>query len=439
MMILTILLLVLGECIKIAAPTNVGDSIDLYRGPTSPADDVWKGTYLIYATLPIFIKANETRLAEFSMDVECVDSTGGLRAAAVAPTCSFEVQLTYFDIDNTFRSGTFFASGEYSTEYTISGGTDSFNFASGTLTALFDSNDSYWYKGIEIDMCIVYPEVGDAVQCLGDTDGPDVPDTSIYRMTSSTEIQHYSNEVAAFSWTDEWHVNTKHIDCTGMTIGDDVAMKPSGLFDGKTVFCIDSTVASANGRSGYYHWMDFHLREYTSGEIADSWDSKWTLAQRIDCTGLSVGEDMPLKPNVPENESIHCANNTDGSNEPVRVYRYIDGRIRYYPHPIIAHSWDYDWNFNPVASIDCTGITIGKVMSKAIVGTKEGDIIKCSDNSDLSDNPNKLYRYSHAGILRYFPDPTTAFSWDALWHQKIKGIDCSGIPHIDNMPLKSSS
>ena len=405
----------------------------MYRGPDSSTTDVWSGSYLSHATLPVYL-SDETRISELSMDVECVDSTGGLRA--VSPTCNFEVELTYSNLHNTFRSGTIFASGEYSSSYDITGGTDSFNFASGTLQAVFDSNDPHWYKNIEVDVCFVYPEVGDAVKCIGDTDEEGVPDTAIYRMTSSTEIQRYPSEAVAFSWGNEWHYNVKTIDCTDMIIGDDIAMKPAGLVHGKTVFCFDDTVAVP--RSGYYRWMDFQLREYPSGEIASSWDSKWTLTERIDCTGLSIGQNMALRPSVDDNQTVQCKDNTDGSNEPTRVYRFIDDKIRHYPHEIIAHTWDYDWHFNPIKSIDCTGLTIGKPMTPKIHGLNEDDMVKCSNDTDLSDNPYKVYRYSHAGLLRYLPNPTIASSWDSLWHQDFKTIDCSGIPHIDDMPLHSN-
>ena len=97
----------------------------------------------------------------------------------------------------------------------------SFNQASGTFTAVYDSYEPEWYKGIEIDMCFVIPEIGDTVQCINDTDGPDRPDTVSYRLTSSTEIQHYINEAVAFSWEHDWYVKPLFIDCTDMTIGND--------------------------------------------------------------------------------------------------------------------------------------------------------------------------------------------------------------------------
>ena len=400
------------------------------RGPDSPTDDVWSGSYLSHATLPIFTSTIFTRISELSMNVKCEDSTGGLRAAS--PTCNFDVKLRYADKENVFRTGSFFASGEYSTTYDITGGIDDFNSASGTFKAVFDSNDPEWYTNIEVDMCFEYPEIGDAVKCLDDTDGEGVPDTYIYRLTSSSKIQHYPSKAIAFSWGDKWHVDTKTIDCTGMTIGDDVAMKPSGLVDGKTVFCFDDTVAAV--RSGYYRWVGFELREYPSGEIATSWDSKWTTAERINCTGLSIGENLPLKPSYPDGESIQCINNTDGSWKATRVYRLVNGSIRRYPDANTAYSYGPSWHLD-IKQIDCTGIPIGRPMTMRPTGVEEGDAVKCIPDSDLSKNPHKFYRYTDAG-LRHYPSPTIAFSWSSLWHMNYKSIDCTGIPHIEDMPLK---
>ena len=409
----------LGACITINGETNVGTAIDMYRGPESPADDVWKGTYYTHATLPIYSVSDATRIAELVLNADCVENT----------SCNFEVNLTYSDTDNTFRTGTFFASGSYGNEYTISGGTDSFNDASGTLEATFDSSDSFWYKSIAFDMCFIFPEVGDAVQCINDTDGEDVPDNYIYRMTTNNMIQHYPSEAVAFSWGEEWHYNTKSIDCTGMTIGDDIAVKQPSLVDGTTVFCFDDTVPVP--RSGYYLWLDYELREYTSAEIALSWDSRWTTTQRIDCTGLSIGEPMPMKPAYPDGESIQCLDNSDGSNKPTRVYRFVNDRLRLYPEGAIANSWNPEWHVD-IKKIDCTGLPIGRPMTMKLVGIEDGTTVKCLADSDLSSNPYRFYQYTHSG-LRYFPSPAIAHRVKPDWHYSYRNIDCNGIPHLEHM------
>ena len=412
-------MILLGACITINGENNVGPTIDMTRGPESPADDIWKGTYYTYATLPIYSVSDSTRIAELVLNADCEANT----------SCNFEVKLTYSDTDNVFRSGTIFASGGYSNTYSITGGTDSFNDATGTFQASFNSGDFNWYRGIAIDMCFIFPEVGDAVKCINDTDGEGLPDTRIYRMTNSNTIQYYPNEAVAFSWGEEWHYNTKDIDCTGMTIGDDIAVKQPSLVDGVTVRCFDDTIAV--DRSGFYRWMDFELREYKSAEIANSWDTTWTTAQRIDCTGLSIGEPMPIRPAYPEGESVQCLNNTDGSNKPTRVYRFTNNRLRLYGHGAVANSWDPEWHVD-IVKLDCTGLPIGRPMTMRLPGIEEGTTVKCIPDSDLSDNPYRFYQYTHLG-LRYFPTPAIAHRLVPDWHYNYRNIDCNGIPHLDHM------
>ena len=68
-------------------------------------------------------------------------------------------------------------------------------------------------------------------------------------------------------------------------------------------------------------------------------------------------------------------------------------------------------------------------------GIEEGDTVKCQNDSDLSGNPNRFYRYRESGLLRWYPSPTIAFSWKLLWHVNYKWLDCSGMPFLEDMPL----
>lgn len=60
--------------------------------------------------------------------------------------------------------------------------------------------------------------------------------------------------------------------------------------------------------------------------------------------------------------SVKCSSNSDGTNNPNRVYRYFNGVLRYYPNPTVASQCDPQWsNFQ---FIDCTGLPIlGKIQS----------------------------------------------------------------------------
>ena len=392
----------------------------MLRGPDSPADDTNKGSYYTYDTLPIYTVSHQigtVRIAELTFDADC-EANGD---------CEFEINMKYSDTDNMFHSGKIFATGNRASRagnFEINGGTDSFNEARGNFHADFDDSN-YSYSDIEIHMCFIFPKIGDSVQCIDNSDGEDVPDTQVYRLTNSNKIQHYPSEAVAFSWGTEWHYNTKNIDCTDMTIGDEIAMKQPSLVDGATVFCLDDTIAVP--RSGYYMWLDYELREYTSAAIATSWDPSRTTTPRIDCTGLTIGEPMPMKPVYPDGESLQCTNNSDGSNKPTRVYRFVAGKLRLYPEGDIANSWNPDWHVD-IKKIDCTGIPIGRPMT-AKLDIADGTTIKCLDDSDLSSNPYRFYQYTHAG-LKYFPSTEVAHRVKPDWHYNYRNIDCNGIPHL---------
>lgn len=428
-------------CLAINGPINGAGTIDLTRDVDSSATDLVSGSYSSAHGLPFW--TSDARIAALSMTAECTDGSGGLRSAS--SQCNLAVQLTTCsnkgtcdpNSDETYRSGAFYASATGSTsEYTISGGQGSFNEASGTFEATYDPTDS-GYENLSLYMCFIVPEVGDAIHCMGDTDSPDLPATYVYRLTAENKIQHYPSEAVAFSWGKEWHHKTKVIDCTDMTIAEPIAMKPVGLIDGGTYHCIDSSVTDPNYvAGGLYHYIQCELRYLATSDIAVSWDHTFGNAPTpmIDCDGLSLGDPMPLKPEFDDGESISCMNGSDGSGKSNRVYRVVGNKIRRYPDTNIAHSWRHDWHLN-IVPIDCTGYPIGALMTSKPNGLEEGDTVKCESNTDLSDNPNKFYRYSDAGLLRYYPSPLIAFSWKALWHVEYEYLDCSGIPHIDDMPL----
>jgi len=61
-------------------------------------------------------------------------------------------------------------------------------------------------------------------------------------------------------------------------------------------------------------------------------------------------------------DSVKCADNSDDSSDPSRIYYYSGNpnRIRLYPNEAIALSWDDNWE--DFRYIDCIGLTIGRDM-----------------------------------------------------------------------------
>jgi len=72
-----------------------------------------------------------------------------------------------------------------------------------------------------------------------------------------------------------------------------------------------------------------------------------------------VAATMSSMPKIPEGASVSCA---DGTGE---VYRYTGGKLRHYPNPSIAASWNPSWanNIINLAAKDCRRIAKGVDMS----------------------------------------------------------------------------
>ena len=415
--------------------TNGSGPINLYRDDPNSGPSPLEGTYLSATALP-FMTDTATTIVNIAMIAACVADPGGLR---VAPTCAIDVELSYCTNgspfcgvnDKTYRSGVFSASGKGPAAYTINGGIDSFNDASGTIDATFDVA-TFGYNNVNINMCFVFPEAGDAVQCVNDTDGSGTPNM-VYRLNEDNSIRHYPNPPVASSWDSDWFLTSKLIDCTDKTIDEEMYVYPSELVDGSALNCLDSTDKSDNNPAGYYRFTKGELRYYVSPSIANTWDPTWPQSPKgVDCTGLKFGQDMAAKPPVNDGDTIKCQNNSDGSFLPNKVYYFIGDEIRHYPTPDIAFSWNPGWSVG--VDIDCTRLTIGPDMTLKPDGVVEGVAVKCSDNSDLTGNPNKVYRFTDAE-LRHYPDTTIAESWDPEWGPTYKFIDCDRIPIGEDMPL----
>lgn len=131
-------------------------------------------------------------------------------------------------------------------------------------------------------------------------------------------------------------------------------------------------------------------------------------------TGTNVNTSVtsiPGVPNIVEGQSYKCSN-----LNPWAIYRGYNGTLRMYPNPTVAGSWDIHWG-NPI-TIDCSKVEMGTQMEmnpdpKLI----EGHSYTCEEGG--------VYR-AMDGILRWYPNPAIAVSWDPAWASPVK-IDCSGV------------
>lgn len=116
------------------------------------------------------------------------------------------------------------------------------------------------------------------------------------------------------------------------------------------------------------------------------------------------------------------------------VYRYTINNgtplLRWYPGPLIADSWDPDWE-TTVFAIDCGDVKFGEPMNFNLDKLLADSSVRCSAERGA------VYRYTYTlggmPILRLFPDPTVAWSWDPNWLTDTPVIDCKGIEKGDEM------
>jgi flagellar hook-length control protein FliK len=120
---------------------------------------------------------------------------------------------------------------------------------------------------------------------------------------------------------------------------------------------------------------------------------------------------------------VQCTANDVGSGANSAVYRLEAGKkLRHYPNPPIATSWDADWG-TTYKKIDCIGFTQGPVMAHNVtVGTP----VQCTANDVGSGANSAVYRVEAGKKLRHYPNPPIATSWDADWGTTYKKIDCIG-------------
>ena len=130
---------------------------------------------------------------------------------------------------------------------------------------------------------------------------------------------------------------------------------------------------------------------------------------------------------------VQCTTNDVGSGANSAVYRLEAGKkLRHYPNPPIASSWDPDWG-TTFKKIDCQGFTQGPSMAHNVtVGTP----VQCTANDVGSGVNSAVYRVEAGKKLRHYPNPPIASSWDPDWGTTFKKIDCQGFTQGPSMAHK---
>jgi hypothetical protein len=130
---------------------------------------------------------------------------------------------------------------------------------------------------------------------------------------------------------------------------------------------------------------------------------------------------------------VQCTANDVGSGVNSAVYRLEAGKkLRHYPNPPIASSWDPDWG-STFEKIDCQGFTQGPSMTHNVtVGTP----VQCTANDVGSGVNSAVYRVEAGKKLRHYPNPPIASSWDPDWGTTFKKIDCQGFTQGPSMAHK---
>lgn len=277
---------------------------------------------------------------------------------------------------------------------------------------------------------------GSTVSCTDNSDGSGNPNR-FYRLTSGgTKLRHYPHPDVAFSWNDEWYHRVVDLDCTNLEFGEPLTTKPGNLFELDTVYCDgDGPIPGEVG--DFYRFENDELRLFPTYAIATTWSSDWYAnAKGIDCTGLDLGDEMPSHPPIAEGAPTRCVWETEvtGSYKWITVFRFTKGKLRKYIDADTAWSWDLDWD-TTFTTIDCTGLKIGPEMEMKPADLEEGNAVRCINNSDSANNPNKVYRFTE-GMIRWYKTPAVATSWDSHWSHNMQFVNCGSITIGPNMPLK---
>lgn len=200
----------------------------------------------------------------------------------------------------------------------------------------------------------------------------------------------------------------------------------TSIKEGDPIKCISNLPNGLSEYTIYRYYGDGVLRPYPSPEIASSWDPNWGNPKLIDCKNVKVNAPLPLNKSVKSGDAINCSSNGP-VGLPTGIYRY-DGRgtMRYYSTPAIAASWDPNWD--KPKSVDCDGFLVKPQLEVNTSGAKIGNSIRCNDYN----NPGTVYKYLGNGVMRGYPSPEIAASWDPQYGNASM-VSCKGF--IEEKPF----
>ncbi len=126
-----------------------------------------------------------------------------------------------------------------------------------------------------------------------------------------------------------------------------------------------------------------------------------------------------------EGQAVTCYEGED------KVYRWEEGKLRWYPSSEIANSYNIRWR-PEMAHVDCQHLEFGEDMPLKTEHreAQDGDIVTCFGHEE------KVY-IMEDGKLRWFPTPTVAYSYTRYWRPEII-VDCEIYPFGPDMPLNEN-
>jgi len=153
----------------------------------------------------------------------------------------------------------------------------------------------------------------------------------------------------------------------------------------------NTDVPGGAGKGAVYRIENGRLRWYPNEAIANSWDGNWKNAKMIsDCSGVTRADDMVYKSTIQLNEaidnnrSVRCGRDVSNGAGGGAIYKVEDRKLRWYPSPTIAESWDRNWN-NPVTVDDCTITQRNQDMKLKSPNLKNNNILWQRDDYNTGD------------------------------------------------------